>query len=178
MKKIQEVIVVEGKHDSDTLKKYFACDTIETGGLALNEETIAFIQAIQKKRGIIILTDPDSPGNRIREWINQKVSGCKNAFVEKKYARTDKKVGVEHASKEALEEALENVVVFQEEPSKQINQSILYELGLVGQDKSAQLRYQIGDFFHIGNCNAKTFCYRMNCLGITKEELEEAVNKI
>ena len=50
MKQIKEVIVVEGKHDTATLKKFFLCDTIETNGLSLSEETLLFIKDVQKKR--------------------------------------------------------------------------------------------------------------------------------
>ena len=38
MKVIKEVIVVEGKHDSATLKQYFKCDTVITNGLSLDEK--------------------------------------------------------------------------------------------------------------------------------------------
>ena len=43
MKVIKEVIVVEGKHDSATLKQYFKCDTVITNGLSLDEETLSYI---------------------------------------------------------------------------------------------------------------------------------------
>ena len=110
MKKIKEVIVVEGRHDTERLRKYFDCDTIETGGTSLGQDVIDRIIEAKKTRGVIVFTDPDSPGNRIRHAVNQSVGGCKNAFVMKKDARTDKKVGVEHATYEILKEALENVV--------------------------------------------------------------------
>ena len=72
-KKIQEVIVVEGRHDTEKLRKYFDCDTIETGGTSLGDSVIERIREAQKARGVIIFTDPDSPGNRIRNVINQNI---------------------------------------------------------------------------------------------------------
>ena len=173
MKQIKEVIVVEGKHDTATLKKFFICDTIETNGLSLSEETLQFIKDVQKIRGIIILTDPDSPGNRIRDKINQNVEGCKNAFLQKKEAKTKKKVGIEHAKEDALIEALEHVVTYEKNPTQSITTNDLYELGLLGQSNSKRLRNQIGEHLHIGSGTAKTMLHRMNCLGITKEELEK-----
>lgn len=74
-RRIREVIVVEGKHDTEKLRKYFDCDTIETNGTHLGKSVIEQIAAAQKSRGVIILTDPDSPGNRIRCAINQAVPG-------------------------------------------------------------------------------------------------------
>ncbi|MBP3398387.1 MAG: ribonuclease M5 [Erysipelotrichaceae bacterium] len=116
--KIREVIVVEGKNDTAVLKGYFDCDTIETHGSCLSEFTLNLIESMQKKRGVIIFTDPDYPGERIRTQINQRVRGCKNAFVPKEMAKTSKKVGVEHASKEVLEEALRKCVTFDEQDEK------------------------------------------------------------
>ena len=42
--KIQEVIVVEGKNDTNVLKSYFECDTIETHGTHLGKEILAQIK--------------------------------------------------------------------------------------------------------------------------------------
>ena len=177
MKQIRQLIVVEGRHDSAKLKEHFVCDTIETGGTSLGEEVIERIRHAQKERGVIIFTDPDSPGNRIRNAVNQAVPGCANAFIDKHDARTDKKVGVEHADKEALEEALANVVVYEEKPSDTITMEDLYELGLSGSKDSASLREKAGRALHIGMANAKTMLKRMNYLGITKEELRKVLEE-
>lgn len=176
MKVIKEVIVVEGKHDSATLKQYFKCDTIETSGLSLDEETLAYIKQMNKTRGVILFLDPDSPGNRIRHRINEAVPGCKNAFVDKVNARTEKKVGVEHASKEVLKEALENLISYTEEKSN-LTQTDLYELGLTGRENSSYLRSKVGKKFHLGDGNTKTMLERINYLGITKQELEDAIKE-
>ena len=127
---------------------------------------------MQKKRGVIIFTDPDHPGESIRTQINQKVKGCKNAFVPKEMAKTEKKVGVEHASKEVLEEALRNCVTFdQNEPTMTMQQ--FQELGLSGKDNSAQLREVVSKHFRLGHCNAKTLYKRLCMAQITFEEVEE-----
>ena len=92
--KIKEMIVVEGKHDTSTLKMYFDCDTIETGGDQLSEATLERIVQAQEKRGVIVFTDPDTPGEHIRRQIKERVPDAKHAFIEKTKARTRKKVGV------------------------------------------------------------------------------------
>ena len=73
MKRIKEVIVVEGKNDTARLHRLFDCDTIETSGTDVNQKLIDRIHIAQKRRGVIIFTDPDAPGNRIRDKINRKV---------------------------------------------------------------------------------------------------------
>ena len=176
MKKIQELIVVEGKNDTATLKQYFDCDTLETNGTDVTDFKIDLIRKAKEKRGVIIFTDPDSPGNRIRNQINRKVPGCKNAFVDKANAHTTKKVGVEHASKEVLEEALSNLITYTEDPVEQITAQDFYELGLMGREDSGELREKVGMALHIGTGTAKTMRIRMNCLGITKEELIEVLD--
>ena len=42
--KIKEVIVVEGKNDTNVLKSYVDCDTIETHGISINKEVIEQIR--------------------------------------------------------------------------------------------------------------------------------------
>ena len=174
---IQEVIVVEGRHDTEKLRKYFDCDTIETGGSSLGRDVLARIEAAQKSRGVIIFTDPDSSGNRIRNTVNRKIPGCKNAFVDWADAHTSKKVGVEHASKETLQAALEHLVTYSEHPQEKITVQQFYELGFTGGKDSAALREKIGRTFHVGGGSAKTVLHRLNCLGITYEERKEAAAK-
>jgi len=62
---LKEVIVVEGKSDTAAIRRALEADTIETGGFTLAASTLRKIEAAYKKRGIIILTDPDGAGNRI-----------------------------------------------------------------------------------------------------------------
>lgn len=168
--KFKEVIVVEGRHDSAVLKQYFEVDTIETGGSAISKEILGYIAEAKQKRGVIIFTDPDYPGERIRSIINHTIPGCKNAFLEKSKALGNHKVGIEHANREDLLEALEKCVTFQEVPSEQITMDMLVALGLTGANSSIK-RQQVSDHFHIGKCNAKTLLARLNLLGISYNEL-------
>ena len=69
MQRIKELIVVEGKHDIRKLKKLFDCDVICTEGLSMSPEVLDTIVTIGKKRGVIVLTDPDHPGEVIRNRI-------------------------------------------------------------------------------------------------------------
>ncbi|MGL5541713.1 MAG: ribonuclease M5 [Erysipelotrichaceae bacterium] len=176
--KIKQVIVVEGKHDSDTLKKYFDCDTIETQGTYLSNATLEMIRQTQQKRGIIIFTDPDVPGNKIRERINQSVPHCQNAFIEKALAKTTKKVGIEHASKADLQNALKHVITYQEHFEESLSQGEFLALGLNGQPHSKALRQQVGNLLFLGEANAKTLFKRLNMLQIDKDTLETIIKEL
>ena len=169
---IREFIVVEGKNDTKRLKSFFDVETIETNGMALNKETIDFIKNANEKRGVILFLDPDAPGEKIRKKLNDAIPGLKNAFVMKEDARTKKKVGIEHASKEVLEEALNNLITYGDYKDT-LSDEEFFELGLKGMEDSSEKREKVSAFFHLGKCNAKTMLKRLNMLGITKKDIEE-----
>lgn len=175
--KIKEVIVVEGKNDSNVLKSFFECDTIETHGTCLSEYTLQLIKKAKDIRGVIIFTDPDSPGEKIRNEINQRINGCKNAFIPKELSRTDKKVGIEHASKKDLEEALKTCMTFDSSIERKITLQDFMDLHLSGYPESKVLRKKVGYKLKIGESNAKTLCNRCNMLGVKKEELEKILEE-
>lgn len=169
MEKIKEVIVVEGIHDTSALQQYFECDTIETGGKSIDEQAIQRIIEVKKTRDVIVFTDPDNPGEYIRRVINERVPGCKQAFIEKKKARTDKKVGIEHASKEDLWNALSHCVTITN-VEESISWTEFIDLGLVGNKKK---REKVCSLFFVGPCNAKTCFKRLNQMNISKKDIED-----
>ena len=71
--KIEEIIVVEGKDDTKRLKEVFDVDTIETRGSAINENILEQIEHAQETRGVIVFTDPDFSGEKIRKTIREAV---------------------------------------------------------------------------------------------------------
>lgn len=176
--KIKEIIVVEGKHDTQKLQSCLDCDTLETSGCRLTKNHIELIRQLQRSRGVIIFTDPDVPGEKIRNAINSQVPGCKNAFIEKRKARTSKKVGVEHALPQDIKEALAHLMT--NEPLQNVTISLqeFRALGLNGQANSSHLREILGNTLFIGRCNAKTLWKRMNMLGLTKEDVRRLIEQI
>lgn len=170
--KLKEIIVVEGKNDTNVLQSYLDCDTIETHGTHIGKEVLKQIQLAQKTRGVIVFTDPDYPGEKIRTTINQFVPGCKHAFIEKSKAKTTKKVGVEHASKKDILEALQHVMTYTDELEETINHDEFLELGLNGQADSSIKREKIAVKLHLGKPNAKTLWKRLNMLQLTKKDIQ------
>lgn len=171
MKKIKEIVVVEGKTDTQVLKQLFDVETIETNGLALNKTTLDYIKKVNETRGVIVLTDPDYPGMKIRNMIKSEVPNCKHAFVDKKDAIGKKKLGIAEARKEAIISALENVVSF-DDKRESITWEEFIDLDIIG---NKQRRLAVYDTFHLGYGNVKTLFKRLNMVGITKEDI---INKI
>ena len=103
--KINEFIVVEGRDDTERVKS-----VDETNGSAINKETLAVIQNAQETRGVIVLTDPDFPGDKIRHTITEHVSGVKHAYLDREKAKNKRgKIGVEHAHPKDIRDALMHV---------------------------------------------------------------------
>ena len=176
MRKIKEVIIVEGKHDIDFLETFLDADFIKTDGTSLPEETKELIKSCNE-RGIIILTDPDSPGEHIRQEVSKLCSNVKHAFVRAKNSRYKKKVGVEHTTKEEVYEALDNMLTYAD-VNNNISMQDLVDLGLVGQTNSSNIRYELQEKLHLGKGSAKTFLKRINMLNISLDDLKHEVEKL
>ena len=99
---IKQVIVVEGKSDIARVGMAVDADMIATEGFALKKTTIEKIRYAYEKRGIIILTDPDGPGERIRQRLSKLFPKALHAFVPKSEASTEDDVGIEDASPESF----------------------------------------------------------------------------
>ena len=113
---IKEIIVVEGKSDTVAVKRATGADTIETNGSAIDEKTLIRIQHAEETRGVIVFTDPDYPGRRIRAIIEERIPSVKHAFLEKKktIAKNGKGLGIEHAKDEDIREAIRSVYTIED----------------------------------------------------------------
>lgn len=178
--KIKEIIVVEGKDDTVAIKKALDADTIETNGSAINFETLEKIKLAQKTRGVIVLTDPDFPGEKIRHTITKHVPQCKHAFIDKQFAiaKHGKGVGVEHASVEVIREALSHAYVMTEEAVSEVTQADLMDAGLIGGSDAKKRREELGKILKIGYANGKQLYKRLTMFQITKKDFLAAVAKM
>ena len=171
--KYNAVLVVEGKMDKDLIESFMNVDIITTNGSEVSRETIEYIREIAKKRDVIILTDPDTPGKRIRDIINNEVPGLMNAFVPKDKCIKGHKVGVAESSKEVILEALNHLIPSTPSPTSDLEITDLYDLGLIGQPSSTEKRQKVEEKLHLGHTNGKTLLARLKALGISKKELRE-----
>lgn len=174
MKKIKEVIVVEGKTDSAVLKELFDVDTIETHGLGIDDDVLDLIEQTSRYRDIIVLTDPDFPGKKIRSKVMERVPNAKHAFVEKKDAIGKNKVGIAEARKEAIIEALNHLVSF-DNNKESMSWEEFISLDIIGDKKKRELVYSL---FHLGHGNAKALFKKLNMAGITKQDILDKLENI
>jgi len=180
--KIKEFIVVEGKSDTDKIKQAVQADTIETNGSAINQETLTLLKYAQKQRGIIVFTDPDFQGERIRSIIQQHVPQCKHAFLPKEYAiplsKRKRSVGIEHATIEHIRQALRHVYTPSEVYETEIEQADLLKYGLLGQAYSKARRKQLGLKLFIGQTNGKQLLKRLKQFQISKSQFVSAMEEV
>lgn len=178
--RIKEFIVVEGKDDTTAIKRAVDADTIETNGSAVNQATIEKVQRAQEKRGVIIFTDPDFPGEKIRKTIAEKVPGCKHAFLPKEaaIAKNGKGLGVEHAHPDEIRKALKDAQVMHEMITEEITQEDLIIAGLIGGEGAKERRTLLGKLLKIGYTNGKQLHKRLMMFQISRKEFADALLKM
>ena len=175
--RIKEIIVVEGKDDTVAVKNAVDADTIETNGSAIGKHVIEQIKLAKERRGVIILTDPDYPGERIRKIVRQHVPGCIHAFLPKKEAisKNGANLGVENASRDAIRLALKDANEEQDDWFEQVSWEELLALGLIAGKTSRKRRERLGELLKIGYTNGKQLYKRLIMFKITEDEFTKAM---
>lgn len=182
---IKETIVVEGKYDKIRLSSLINANIIQTDGFMIfkNKEMIALLSKIADETGIIILTDSDSAGFKIRNFIKSCLAGknVKHAFIpsvsgkEKRKQQPGKEglLGVEGMRDEQLLTALKNAGYQTVEKKEKITKSDFFVMGLSGGLKSRQLREKLAEHLTLPRrLSANMFLDVINSL-YTKEKFIE-----
>ena len=161
MYKIKETIIVEGMYDKIKLSGFIDGVIFVTDGFAVmnDKKKCDAIKTLAQKTGIVILTDSDSAGFRIRNFVKQLAPGCdiKNAYIpdvkgkEKRKNQPGKEglIGVEGISEKILLDALVKSGCEidgdsqKKEKSRNITKADLYALGLTGGENSRQKREKL-----------------------------------
>ena len=181
--KIQEIVVVEGKDDTANLQRFYDLDTYETRGSAINEKDLERIQRLNDLRGVIVFTDPDFNGERIRKIIMTAIPTAKHAFLNRDEAVPRSKtkgrsLGAEHASFDDLQKAFSGLLSnFDSEDSFDISKADLLRLGLLMGKDSRKRREYLGEDLRIGYCNGKQLLNRLQLFGILLSDVEKSIEK-
>jgi len=175
---LKEVIVVEGKSDVAAVRRAVDADCLITGGFSLSAPLLGQIEAAYHRRGIIVLTDPDSAGERIRTFLRNKFPQARHAFIPRMAAvGEDGRVGVEKAASEEIRTALNKVRVAEIAVKNEFTVSDIIDAELSGAAAATEKRAFLGAELGIGWANAKTFLHRLNTYGVRRSEFETALQK-
>ena len=177
--KINEIIVVEGRDDITAIKRVVDAHIIALNGFsALSEKTINKIVELSKNNDLILFTDPDFAGKKIRDTLKKYIPNIKHAFVSQKDATRNDNIGVENANDKAILEALKNVVTANQDGKNRFNISDLIDNRFVSGSNAKERRIMLGDMLKIGYYNAKQLLKALNSFNISREQFNAAVKKI
>ncbi len=195
MIKIKEAVIVEGKYDKIKLSSIIDAPIIQTNGFRIfkDREKLNLISRVAETRGILILTDSDSAGFVIRNFLKGTVAPdlIKQAYIppvkgkEKRKEQFSKEclLGVEGLDEQILLSAIRRsgATVIGDEPKKtavgEITKQDLYEFGLSGGRNSARLRGELLKSLNMPEyLTTNAMLEMLNCL-FTKEELIQILNK-
>lgn len=156
MIKVDSVIIVEGRYDKIKLSSLIDGIIIETEGFGIfkDKEKQKLIRRLAEKKGIVILTDSDSAGFVIRNFITSIVPKeyIKNVYIpdiygkekRKESASKEGKLGVEGVSAQVLKEAFDKagIGVSQslDENKREITLTDFFDDGLTGSADSKARR--------------------------------------
>ncbi len=179
----KEVIVVEGRSDTQRLQETFGPNikTIETNGSAVSRKLRPELERAAEQFGIIIFTDPDYQGERIRRLITEMIPNAKHAYLKPEQAQSKVKhasLGVEHASTDVIREALLNIASpMDDQEVEPIPQSVLIELGLIGGRDSKEKRQFVADEFKLGYVNGKQLRKKLSFYRIDEKHLRDKLTE-
>ena len=177
--KIKEIIVVEGRDDITAIKRVVDAHIIALNGFsALSKKTINKMVELSQNNDLILFTDPDFAGKKIRDTLKRYIPNIKHAFVSRKNATRNDNIGVENANDEAILDALKNVITANQDIENRFDISDLIDNGLVSGSNAKERRIMLGDLLKIGYYNAKQLLKALNSFNISREQFEEAVKKI
>ncbi|MBO5332789.1 MAG: DUF4093 domain-containing protein [Clostridia bacterium] len=193
MIKIKEAVIVEGKYDKIKLSGILDAVIIETDGFGIfkDKEKQKLIRFLAEKRGIIIMTDSDSAGFKIRSFIQNitKSESIKNVFMPDIYGKEKRKteaskegkLGVEGIKKEIILDALEKAGVFcdetQQTERKEITHTDFFEDNVSGGENSSLIRKALAKELDLPERISSSSLLKLINSYMTYDEYKKAVQK-
>lgn len=193
MYRIKEAIIVEGVYDKIKLSGFIDGVILTTHGFAVytNPDFISTIQRLATQTGIVILTDSDSAGIRIRNFVKQKaapgrvlhayVPDIKGVERRKNKPSAEGLLGVEGMDESVIVKALRDAGCTIDDTAQRLSDSgitkaDMYRLGLSGGADSRALREKLSRRLGIpARLSANMLLDVLNRL-VSIEELEQLVS--
>lgn len=191
---IKEAVIVEGRYDKIKVSAFIDAPIIETNGFRVfkDKEKQNLIRRIAQERGILVMTDSDSAGFVIRNFLKGAVPSdrIKNAYIpqlkgkEKRKSEASKEgfLGVEGVTEEVILDAVRKsgavILGGNEKIRQEITKGDFYELGLTGRENSAKLREKLLKHLNMPTyLTTNALLTALNCL-YSYEELKSLIDKL
>ena len=191
MLKIEQVVLVEGRYDKIRLSSVLDALILETEGFGIfkDKEKQRLIKRLGQERGILILTDSDAAGFRIRAFLGGLLPSEQvyHAYIPDRYGKEKRKehpsaegkLGVEGMDSATLRAAIEQAGLTTTHSDKiaraEITTADLYEWGLTGQEDSAAKRRAVLRYFDLPERLSTTAFRRIAQDFIGKDRLSHAL---
>lgn len=194
---LDQALIVEGKYDKIKLSSLTDALIITTNGFSIfkDKEKLALIKTLAEKNGVVILTDSDTAGFKIRNYIRGCTQKGKitNIYIpeifgkEKRKAIPSKegKLGVEGIPADILRDTLIKSGVAVSENSEEQSQRaewatkiMLYDDGFIGKDNSEEKRRRLLKALSLPSIlSANSLIEVLNTM-FSEEEYKSAVEQI
>ena len=190
---IEQAIIVEGKYDKIKLESIIDAVIIQTNGFAVfkDNEKMALIKHFANTNGIIILTDSDTAGFKIRNYLKGTIANDKitNVYIpdifgkEKRKLKPSKegKLGVEGIDKNIIIDAfIKAGIIFSDKvkTENKISRLDLYNDGFSGTENSSQNRRILLKYLNLPELLTTASLLEVLNSMFTYEEYKNTVQKI
>ena len=194
MIKLSQVLVVEGKYDKIKCSQIFDCTIVETNGFGIfkDKDRMSMLRRLAKASGLILLTDSDSAGFKIRNYIMSSVGRkyVQNVYVPDLYGKEKRKtefskeakLGVEGIDDRIIIDAFDKAGILgkneTDKSSNAITKTHLYMYGLSGTSESAKKRKILLEHLDLPErLSANALVGVLNAL-MTKEQFDSVLYEI
>lgn len=159
MIKINQAVIVEGKYDKIKLSSVIDALIIETDGFGIfkDKEKQRLIRFLAETKGIVIMTDSDSAGFKIRSFINgiTDSKNITNVFIPDIYGKEKRKtefskegkIGVEGISKDIILDSLNKAGIDCDEnertAAREVTKTDFFFDGVSGGEQSSKIRKEL-----------------------------------
>ena len=167
---LDSILVVEGKEDASYLSNYIASEIVVVNGFELAEQTISYL----KNKRVILLLDPDEPGERIREKLNKVLPFAVNVNVDINKCSKGSKKGIAECDINEILDKLHKYVKTECDSQSDINVDDLFRLGL---SNNKTLRNRVCEKLELGKCNAKKLYKRLKYNNVKLKDLCEIIKE-
>lgn len=171
------VYVVEGRHDAMRLKAIdSSLDVVVTGGSNIQAEIIEELRLLKKTRELVLFLDPDHAGMKIRKRLESILGPCAHIHLQPGLCKDEQrnKIGVEHASNETLQNALNHIKY------THVSRGTLdyknYQKYFIISSKSRANRQRIASTYHLPMGNGKAFYHTLVRHNISEAMIEEGLD--
>lgn len=193
MIKLDRAVIVEGKYDKIRLSNILDALIITTDGFSVfqNKEKQKFLRRLAEEKGLVVITDSDSAGFMIRNFISSCVPKDRviNVYIpdifgkekRKSAPSAEGKLGVEGVKDEVILQALKKAGVTAEPTEKkgrQITNIDLFEYGLSGGENSSEKRKKLLDKLSLPERLSTTSLVRALNSFVTYDEFIETVKEL